>query len=895
MRRKLWLWPLLGGAFVACNSGDGSDIGPKFGALPTASSKVVVLDDQGRGVVGASVQLQGTSVRAFTGRNGRGDLQADPRGNLLVQIDGAAAVATEGDELGSLLVAMSSSGGDLTWPFYLPDVQASTGTAIPVGTQTVTTLIDDNATSGARVTIANGSSLGVTGGSATVTVRTGSLRSEHLTGSLPTSGAQAVLLGRGIYLDPPTFTCAPGATLDVTDDLALTSGTAQLYHLDPVTGAWGSVDTGITSSGGRLVSTGTIERGGLYAFGTPVVAGAVRGRVVDARALPLPLPGMAVTVDGRRATTASDGTFVVENVPATLADGAPRSATIEVFAGGAWMPARATATASMAGAATIDAGDLALDTLPAGNIRVQMITRGRATALRRCAISAEVGGVALVTTSDENGQTVFEDVPAEWFGFQDAYPLDSSDNYYARGIGFLDQGRRWADANQFYDELGWFVGSRRSRVLITDAFGGGPILDATLVTGSTDNAGFFGYTSESGTLFVDRPMDGRATATFRSARNGRLIVHAYSIERPNGEHLELPLLQALRTPLGAFDRHGLVQGTITGADTGREHRLRNTRRLDLQEWWDDVVDGIPLPSSLPIDIDPATTHGTFRAGIATAGGNLAVSELSTSSGITTLHKLGIAADLQPSEGQVVADDLPLILPAVATFVAQNAIVGLDPAIAASSLTFDLALQQPSGRVVDVVRGIGGNLSMIGADLLLELPALNASLSGHQWIAVLRGSATSSGVTVTQRSLLRLASSGPTTAVPLFAAPTITAPAAGATVPATGFTVHFALPAGVLYATIELRSDTGAELHLWQVTLPPEATEFAFKTLPVEADSPLVAGKTYSLVLSAYRSLSGPLVGKRDWYTELTSFVQTMGAVERGVDAVSSQTIQVTAN
>lgn len=887
-------WPLLCGAFAACG-GPGSDVGPALPKLPGASSKVTVLDDQGRGVVGASVQLAGTTVRALTGRNGRGDLLADPRGSLLLQIDGTAAAATAGDELGSLRVATSSPGGDLPWPFHLPGVQGSAGGPLPVGLQTATAVIDDDATSGARVTIWSGSSLGVPGGASVVTVRTGLLRAEHLPGNLPTSGPQAVLLGRGIYLDPPTFTCAPGLTLDVADDLALGSGTALLYHLDPDLGTWSYVDTGITSTGGRLVSDGAIVRGGLYAFGVSVTAGAVQGRVVDASVPPRPLPDVAVVVDGRRTTTAGDGTFLVEGVPAARGDGSGRTAAVELFAGGFWLPARAATTVGMLLGSTVDVGTVTLDTMPAGNVRVQVVKRGRGEPYRRVAVSSLTGGVALATAGDAQGQALFEDVPADWFGWLGGHPLDRNDNYYTQAVAFLDAGRRWVDAYQYFDELGWFIGSRRTRAFLIDAVGGGPLYDAALVSGSVDGEGLQGETRESGLLYVDRPLDGRATATFRSVRGGRTIVHAFSIDTPNGEHIELPLQQSLRTPLGAFDRHGIVQGVLTGADPAREHRLRATRRLELQEWWEDLVEGRPLPSSLPIDVDPAVTHGSFRAGVTVGGGHLAAAELSTAGGITTLHELGIALGVLPIEGDVVARDIALDLPATTPFTVPGALTGLDPAIAVGDLTLALALSAPVGGAVDVVRGIGGNHAASGNDLQLQLPALTGPLSGMTWCALLQGSAAVGGATITQRSVLRLTGSGAEAPVPMLAPPVLTAPAAGATVPAAGFTVQYTLPPGTLYATIELRSDTGAELHLWQVTLPPGVAEFAFRVLPTEADTPLVAGKTYTLTLSAYRTLAGPLTDKPEAYRELTSFLYSVGALERGVDGMSSVAIQVTTN
>jgi hypothetical protein len=893
MMRTTQLLALFGFTLAAC-SGSGSDIGPRFSNLPSASSKVLVLDDQGRGVVGAAVEVVGGSGRALTGRNGRADLFVAAQGSVLLRVLGANGAAVSGDELGSLLVTVPTEGGDFPWPLYLADVQASTGGPIAVGTQVSDTVIDDDASSGIRLTIPNGSSLGLASGAATVTIRTGSLLPEHLCGTLPGSG-QPVLLGRGIYLDPPEWTCAPGATLDVVDDLALGSGTALLYHLDPDTGVWGYVDTGIVSSGGRLVSTGVVTEGGYYAFGVSVAAGSVFGRIVDASTPPIPLPRAAVVIDGRHASTASDGTFTIDGIPAATATGGVRTAAVEVFAGGAYLPVRTATTVALGGPAPIDLGDVVLDTLPAGNLRIQLVKRGRGESMRRSSVSSEFGSVALVATSDASGQVIFEDVPSRWFGFQDGHLLDRFDNFYAQGVGYMEPGRRWTDGFQFFDKRGWFLGSRRSRVLITDAVGGGPLYDGVLVGGSADNAGFVGLTRESGLLIADRPLDGRATATFRSERDGQTIVHAFSIDTPNGEHLEMPMQQVLRAPLGAFDRHGIVAGTLTGANGAREHRLRATRRMEAQEWWEDVVEGRSLRSSLPIDIDPATTHAAFRAGVPAAGGHLVVAELATAGPVTTLEKLGVAADLQPTEGEVLERDLALDLAASATFVAPSGLVGLDASIAVADLTMSLLLEQPSGRGIDIVRGIGGNHAAAGDDLQLTLPALSGSLAGHRWRVLMQGEATNGGVVVKQRSLLRLEGSATEATVPFLPVPTITSPSPAATVAASGFTVEYTVPDGTLYATIELRSESSGELYLWDVVLPPTAASFAFHVLPTEAATPLVAGRSYSLTVSAFRALTGPLLESDRPYDKLTSFLQSIGALERGVDAVSSSTIQVTTN
>ncbi|HZN39957.1 MAG TPA: hypothetical protein VFD82_14190 [Planctomycetota bacterium] len=881
-------WALL---LLAGCSGEGSDIGPTLPPLPKASCKVVVLDDLGRGVVGASVSV-GTAA-AVTGRNGRTDLFADPRGRVLIAVNGANAAAVAADRLAALRVATTVVGPDLPSVFWLPDLPDSASATLTLGTQVATTAI--TSTSTAVLTVPAGCSVGLPGSATTVTVRAGVLQASHLPGDLPSPPTGAILFGRGLFVDPPAVTFAPAADLDVADDLLLGGGTASLYRLDDTTGEWAEVASGITNTGGRIIAAGAVATGGLYAFGAVVPATTVSGRVVDPSTVRQPVPDVMVNVDHRKVLTDGAGHFVATGVAAASADGSLRQATIELFAGGFWLPARLGRTVLVTSAPT-DAGELVLDTMPAGNVRVQQVARGRSDPLRECRISSIFGDVALATLSDANGQLAFEDVPAQYFGFQDGHPIDSLEVFYGQAIAFLDSGRRWFDVYQFRFNRAWYIGARSTRALVTDALGGGPLMDAVVVQGSTAGQGFVGKTLESGSFVVTRDFAGRATASRSSQRGGRTIVHAVSIERPDGDHVELPLQRVLRAPLGAFDRHGLVAGTVTGADGSRAHRLRVTRRISQQEWWEDVAEGVPIPSSLPIDVDPATTHAAFQAGVAVAAGNLAVTELTTGP-VTTLLKAGIVADFAPVEGDVVPLDIALDLDATTLFVVSGAFPGPSTDIDRTTLTYSLALRQPSGRVVDVARALS-YIDTPGSSLVFLLPDLTGSLQGSQWLALVQGSKVSGGSTLRHSSLISLPRPIPDSFQLPASFPSISAPAPGAVVPASGFTVQFGLPAGSIYATIELRSDSGAELLLWQVYVPGNQTQFAFVQLPPEAVTPLrplQPGRTWSLTVTAALRGAEVLPDIPDPYRDQAGFVQSIGTAERGVRVVASRTITITTN
>jgi hypothetical protein len=845
-----------------------------------------VLDDQGRGVVAASVAFSIGGPRATTGRNGRADLLATPRARELVTVDAANGAAIAGDKLGGYTVSLAIAGPDLPQVLFVPELPDSASAVLPTGTQTFATTI--SGAGGAQLVVPNGASLGTAAASTDVTLRIGELQAAHLPGEFPDLVPGALLVSRGVLVAPIDATFAPGADLDVPDDLLVGSGNVRLFRLDPTTGIWSEVLVAAVASGGRLVAPGGVTTGGLYAFGVTVAACQVQGRVLAADATVV--RDVLVRVDQRIGRTDADGRFVVDLVPQVLADGSSRSARVELFAGGSWLPVRAALTVPTLGG-NVDAGDLTLDTLPAGNVRVQLVLRGRADDRRPVRLSSQTGDVALFTSSDAQGQAIFEDVPAGFLGFQAGRPQTADRALYGQGIGFLESGRRWFDFPQFVQERSWVVGGRRARALVCDELGGGPIRDAAVVQGRVAGEGFVAFTADGGTVFVSRDFAGRATASLRQVRAGITRIAALSIEEPNGDHLELTLPRLLRTPVGAFDRHGLVAGSLTLVDGTREHALRATRRLDLQEWWDDVVENRPARAALPLDVDPAITHGAFQSGVPSAGGHLAAIEFTVAGPVRTLQKVGLIQDLVPEEGGSLARDLPLDLVAATSFPLLGAITGLDPAIAAGDLRFDLALRQPSGRIVDVARDLAG-LTVAGDDLQVTLPDPAAAGSGAAWLCLVRGSGSSGGTTSSLASLFPVPAATASPALP--ALPNLLAPAPGATVAASGFPVQFSLPPGTRFATVQLSAEAGGESLRWLAYVPPTATEFVFVALPVDVPMPLLAGRTYTLTLSAYFG-AGQLAISAQPYVDVTTYLQSIGAAELGITQVARRSITVTAN
>lgn len=889
LRRSLVAAALLA-ALSACE-GEGSDIGPRLPRLPDASMKVLLLDDANRGVVSATVSIVGEQATAQTGRNGRGDFLADPRGRLLFDVDPTWAAATDGDTLGGYRVALSVTGSDVPTPLHVPDLPDAASAVVDVGEQVAATTL--TTAGGNTLHVPFGTSVGTSVAAAQARLSLGELLPEHLPGDLPLSGVGSTLYGRGFYLGPVDATFSPGVDLDVEDDLQISAAApnAQLFRLDHLTGEWSSLVPPVfaTAAGGRLSVTGAITRGGLYAFGVGVPARAVQGRVVDPDGRPV-FEAM-VSVDQRRTLTDGSGAFLLEGVPATFGDGAPRDAALEVYAGATWLPELVTASAPYSSQAVDVLDDLVLDTVRAGNVRVQQVVRARADVFQPARLSSLRGEVALAYTGDQNGQVLFEDVPAGFFGFQEGRRRDFREAFYGQQVTFLGDGNRWLDAYQFLFDRPWFQGSRSSRGYVSDALGGGPIEFAAVVRGDVPSEGYVGETRDSGQLFADRRFEERATATVRTERDGFAITHGFTVERPDSDHLELPLRRVLRRPLGQFERHGYLTGAVDAVRAGAAYTTRATRRITRQELWDGVFEGATT-SALPVDLAVSDAQPAFCVGLPVAGGNVAIADTDAQSGAVVLQGAAVLADVR--EGLVEGAPLALSAP-VAVAAADQAYRLVDALVAApaevdpSTLTLSLGQAVDGAGVVDVARGIDGSVAPVGLDLEVSLPPLVADRS---WVLLLAGETSAGGVVSTHRSMVDVAAAA-TSDFSFRAFPTLTGPAPNAAVPAAGFEVGFTLPPGCVAGELELRSETADDLLLWEVLVRPDEAGFAFVTLPVEAETPLVPGRTYTLTVSAWFGTID--IDSPDLFADFVAFSQSIAPVEAGVRQVTSCSIQITTN
>ncbi|MEC7583897.1 MAG: hypothetical protein VYE77_06230, partial [Planctomycetota bacterium] len=725
-----------------------------------------------------------------------------------------------------------------------------------------------------------------------VSLRLGELQSYHLPGELPTANGGTQLFTNAFFVDPPTATFAPAATLEVPDQLALPGGgVAQLWHLDNLTGDWVQVAGDASSVGGRLALPNGIDRGGLYAYAVAATGlTAVTGRVlnVDGRSVSNAL----VRVGAARTVAEGDGRFTVSGVPATLADGSARDVVVDLRGGANWLPVGLSPlpvlAVSTSTTGTVNMGDIELDTVLAGNIRVQLIDQGRSEPLRNFALSTTDALMAAGTLTDELGQCLFDDVPQGYFGFDGGFPFNTDEVFIVEALGFFPGGLRWYDLYAFYDDRSWFVGSRNTRATALDSIGGGAIREAVVVRGSVDGEGFSGVTQEAGVVFVGRDFDGLATAAIQTSSGTETITSAFTVVDPDSERLELPLVRALRSPGGEFDRYGMAKGTFIGFDPAAEQHLRASRMLEFCEWFDAVMLGVPPQTSMPIKT--GLPQGTYRAGAAQPYGSLAVAEGTTTGSVFTLDRLGVASMLALPQGAETERDIPLDHDAVTTFPVNDLTVNLDPLFGVADLRFDLGLRLLNGLVVDAVRDVGGNVTLNNE---LLLPALDGDLLGGTW-AVAIGAETTGSSSVEQRVFFELNPLLPAPTAPQLPLPAMTAPLPDATVSASGFDMVFTLPVAATYATIELRSTDGRKI--WQVVVPPEQTEFSFWELPPEADSPLVAVDDYELSLTAFELNGTSIVSRSQFvYFDVTSFWHSIGAGQRGVRALARRTITVTAN
>src|SRR5690606_10968126 len=140
--------------------------------------------------------------------------------------------------------------------------------------------------------------------------------------------------------------------------------------------------------------------------------------------------------------------------------------------------------------------------------------------------------------------------------------------------------------------------------------------------------GFAGRTLESGTLFAGVSPESEATAVADTARDGTRVLSAFTAVRTLAHRLELPVRIAARARTGAFDRHGLVAATVTGATQGGGREARATLPRAYRGWFERVrLDDDSSGGRVPLASLPGTGQVIdFRIGVPLPRGHVSVAE-----------------------------------------------------------------------------------------------------------------------------------------------------------------------------------------------------------------------------------------------------------------------------
>jgi len=873
-------------AVLAGCQGRGSDIGPKLGAKPPDPFQVQVFDDQGRPVCGATVRFGDAS--AVTGRAGRSESPVRPRGLTRFTIDASAASATDLDDLAGFAFTAEpiDDGRALPRAVFLPDLAPSAGLTVQAGVQPAPATLDDRATSGAILAIEAGVAV-VEGGAATVTLRTASLLPRHLPAALPLPAGVAAVPARAIFVAPEDVSFAPGAVLSIPDDIGAEAAGAELtvYRLDRDLGEWVAAGTA-TASGGRIETAAPgIVRGGLYAIaGTTPDACTVHGRVVDRTGAAV--RGALVHAGGQAAVTEPNGAFILPPIAAADLSGAARTETIEVVAGRGMLPVVARADATLAPGSLV-VPDIVLDTVPTGHVRVLVVERGAILPDRRVRLGQAFGEARAEAWVDETGTATIEDVAAGFYTIAFGRPFDRFQVFRTEALFRLRPGERVLDANLFSMRTAYDERRRGNNLIVFDRDSGGAVAEAGIVLDAEPERGFAGRTLESGTLFAGVSPESEATAVADTARDGTRVLSAFTAVRTLAHRLELPVRIAARARTGAFDRHGLVAATVTGATQGGGREARATLPLAYRDWFERVMlDDDSSGGRVPLASLPGTGQVIdFRIGVPLPRGHVSVAETRVDGGRTLLAGAFVAFDQKPVEGSV----LPLsgaLVPADVAFTTSA--VGTDPRLL-GSMVADWGTEGASGTIADVARGtVDVTLEPAYEAWRLMLPALDGPFAGGRHHVCLRGVNTTGGVTVEQRQAITFTTRDTALYAPLLEVPVVASPVPDEVVDPNGFTVNFTAPAGATFLVLELASDVAGERREWAALLPASATSFRFRLLPSQVPQVLVPGRTWQLSLTAFRVARGPLLEQPEPepYKSILANYVSIGPGDLGVDALA---------
>lgn len=886
----------------SCHRGPGSDIGPNFAPPPATTLSGVVVDPAGLPITGASSTIAGSGSRATSARSGRFVFGDPPLSvPLRLTIDGSAGTADAMDRFPMIVVAAPSIAGtdELDPAVVLPDLNAGASRTENLGASAGFTL-DDSGNAGGTLVVASGTVLGRGGSTGSVTITLTNVGPDQLPVDLSATIGDANVTTRGVWLTPTDLTFAGTVDFSVPTTLGLgAGGKANLYRLDPVTGAWTLVGPGTAQAGGSItLDTSALPGGGCYVFATAVATATIlTGRAVDKDKVPI--PGAIVTsVLGKSVRAAQDGSFSLGPLPAVDAGSNPLSLDYSVRAPRGYEPVRVAATVT-ASAGSTDVGDVTIDTFATSTLRALLTERGRLATDRRIEVGVQPQIFGEIRQGGREGIVVLQDVPVGYFNIRGSWV---ENNTFFRGyvpyetlpapvfdtrglVGSVDpRGAEW-------------LGAMRAFALDEEA--GAPLLGAVFQGAHRSDSGS-ATTDREGVVFGNGDRYGVSSMSFESTIPGLSVTSVVSITKIDTARTEFPQKVARAPRVGNFDPHGVLEGDLTNTGAGTERRMIVRPVFRTTDFWHRVLTGRTFAGSLPRADDPDVTAGTsYRLGVPTGGSYITGIEGVLQSGVLVPQRIGVLVDLLIDAGTVVNQDLALDHPIDQTLALPGAIAGLDGDIATTSLRYELGLRRPDGLALDLLPEVGGVVAS-APDVTIPVPALTGPLAGGVFLVALRGSDTrANGADVSQASFTEAATS-PVTPPVLLPVPEVQSPTPNQTVSASGFDVTWTWPSGVAdpnYFVIELSTVNGTDDRYWTVYVRGDLRVFEFGRLVPSAPNPLVAGRTYDLRITAHRVDKGVTYSPdiNNSYQRIIGNLYSLRAGARGSAATASYAFKVTTN
>ncbi len=871
---------------ASCDVGGGSQLAPFIGRLPSRWLAGIVQSAAGQSIVGAVVRLSGSSSTAVSARSGRFVFFDPPLGTRVLSVDASAATATGTDLFGSLQIIVDVPGGtsELGRPLVLADINSGVARVVPLGPQPVVQTLDDTALGRGLLRLAQGTTVslpGATGG--TILLAISSIGHHQLPTALPPPGTGARLPSQAVFVYPAAAQFGAGAHLTIPNDPNLPANAkAELLRLDPDTSVWSLVGQGTVSSDKKLIAMDNVDLpgGGLYVFSATIAqTRMLAGRVRTPDSVPL-AGALVVTVGGVATRANAAGDFQVGPVPSKDGSGNDLSVSLVAIAPCGWEPVSSSklllTPASM---------EIELDTVRTRMTRVLTVLRGRAIGSQRVSVGGP--GFGRLTVTDADGRAPFEDTPLGWYGGWATWVDD--DRRLFRGFvrGELRSGMPSLDLTVLSRSEHPHPGLLDAALLavVVDANGGAPLRDV-YVQGANGPTGHKGLSNEFGEAVVKADRFGTSTAAIASKVGGQELRSAVSLASLDNRRSEFPLEVLHRSRGGSFERHGALEGSITGGGGGGKTRQLLVRTvLHPDDWFDRVLQGTTLEGMLPRQVDPVVTGNTgFRLGVPLPRAKVTAVEGMTNSGVFVPERLGLA-DLATGAGTKIHADIALDHAVDQQFIVRGPLVSLDPALSVAALRYRLGAVQSDGMAIDLLPQSGG-VTAATPDAVVLVPERTGPFADVEFLVEMSAEATVGNATFSQAVLGQGVSEAAVGA--FLALPSIKTPAPeSTTASADVVTVTWNAPVGASFQLIELSSVTGNDTRKWQVMLPGDASTFTFEALVPEAPQILAPGRLWVLKVSAFRVVRGVAFDFADSYARLAGNMFSLRPGDRGIGARSS--------